>query len=121
MKCAHYRAPSDAVFQQVKVLKLRQIFLQNVLMFMFRFMKESLPAIFDDFFCVNRDQIARVTRQSDNFYIIQHRTNLFKKSIRIFGPQIWNKTAIHLNTNCTYHSFKKRVQILITSQKCPIQ
>ena len=53
MKCAHYRAPSDAVFQQVKVLKLRQIFLQNVLMFMFRFMKESLPAIFDDFFCVN--------------------------------------------------------------------
>ena len=41
--------------------------------------------------------------------------DLCKKSVHVFGPKSRNKTAIDLDTNYNFHSFKKNVQIFTSS------
>jgi hypothetical protein len=107
---APFRAPSKPLFQELKMLTLPQIYLNSILLFVFKFLKGLLPAIFDDFYYRNRHVTERATRQDDLLYVPICNTNLFQNTIRIKGVREWNIKEHLLYENCSHHTFKRKLK-----------
>lgn len=113
---APYRSPSDPIFRELQILKLSQIHLHRTLIFVFKFLKNQLPNVFNGFFTKNSDNSVRETRQNDQLYFPTCRTTLHQKSFRIWGAKEWNSKASFLDRNFSYHSFNKLLKKTITDK-----
>ena len=113
IKSKPYYFPSDIIFQELRLLKLAQIHSYSTLLFIFKYLKGSLPNVFDNFFKRNTNVITRQTRQSDQLYIPPCRTSLYQKTIRVWGAKEWNNRVHGLNIQCSIHTFKRNIKQLI--------
>lgn len=113
IKSSAFRASTDPIFKELKLLKVSQIYIQNILMFVFKFLRGLLPNIFSDFFVRNNDVSDRQTRQKNLLYLPVCRTTLYQKTIKITGVREWNMKAHLLNRQCSQHTFKKHLKELI--------
>lgn len=113
-----YKAPSDPLFKKLGLLKLSQIFTKSVAILMFKYIRGSLPRLFDAFFVKNYVLVQRTTRNSQKFYIPFCKTEAYKTSIKIQGPKIWNEIENVIDYNCSLFTFKKRlIRYLIQNEK----
>ena len=84
---------------------------------MSQYVKRSLPSFFNTFFVRNCEVVQRTTRNSNKFKIPFCKTEIYKSSIKIQGPKIWNKIESFVDCNCSLHTFKKRLtRYLIQSE-----
>lgn len=113
LKSAPYKASTDPIFKELKILKLHDIFLMYTLLFVFKFVKGMLPKIFDGFFIRNNTVIRRKTRQSNLFRVPVCRTVLYEKTIKFNGAKEWNNIEDIIDYNCSIHTFKRKLKIYL--------
>jgi len=107
---SNFRAESDPLFRSLKVLKVSQVYIKHIMVFMFKYNKGDLPGIFNTLFKRNSEVMSRVTRNAEKFYVPFCKTDIGKKSIRIQGPKLWNNLSDHIDSNCGIHTYKKKLQ-----------
>ena len=106
IKSAPFRSESKPLFKEIKILPVPELYKYGVLLFMFRFVKGSLPEIFSDIFQINFEIVGRRTRQIYNLYIPKCRTTLNKNTIKFQGVQEWNAIQGIIDHVCSYLHFK---------------
>jgi hypothetical protein len=104
---------SDPLFKEARSLKLHDINILQVAIFMFKAMNNILPSSFANYFLLVKDIHNHETRHKNDIHQIQFRTNLRGSSIRIRGPKIWNAIPVFVkNVNCIF-AFKKQLKNII--------
>ena len=85
--------------------------------FMFKFYKEKLPSIFDDFFTCNRDIHDHNTRRANNLHYANFDTELGKRSIGYWGVLVRNALLpLNLNLNVTIATFKNNFKRVLLKE-----
>lgn len=105
--CKPKRTPSQALFNELKILQIHQIFKLQVLIFVFKYKNSLLPRVFHNYFVPTQDVHRYNTRQCYNFYPPRVRTCLSKRNIRYTGCLFWNSLDVKIKSETmTFHSFK---------------
>ena len=78
--------------------------------FMYKSHRNSLPAIFKNYFITNTSIHGHHTRSCQNLHLIQSRTNIRFFSIRMAGPRLWNTIDITTRELNTVHSYKRTIK-----------
>ena len=97
---------TDPLVRQLGLLKLKDIYIFNVMFFMYRFKNGLLPNIFNSMFTVNKNVHYHFTRQRDNYHIPSIRIEVRKRSICFQGLLVWNKLAEQLDIHVRAPTFK---------------
>ena len=103
---AERNSHTDPIFQKLKVLKLRQIYLYSVQQFVFKYHHGLLPRIFDGFYSTNSSFHYYETRSQDLFRPPLFRTSVAARTIRATGVRSQTYFADKLNLNCSLISYK---------------
>ena len=102
-------AHTEPLFRRLRLLKLEDIYILNVMLFMFQ-IRRGYISLFQDLFTLNSEIHDHNTRQSAFFHLPIPRLEIRKRSIYYQGPIVWNglvnefETLVHLNT------FKRNVK-----------
>ena len=108
---AKYRAPTDALFSDLGILKFVDVNIYLTMLFVFRVHNNMVPDQFQMMFNYNRDIHPYVTRQSNHIHIPMAKTNLGKKCIKYHGSVIWNKVIkLNIPTDTSEAVFKRSVK-----------
>ena len=92
-------AYTQPLFRKLKLLKLSDIYLLNIMIFIFKFKHSLLPVVFNDMFVLNRDIHHHFTRQSDMYHCppwkikMKMRQNPVVIKDRLFGTN-WQNILI---------------------------
>ena len=103
-----WNSHTNPIFMKNNLLKLRELNVLQVGLFMFKFVNNMIPASFAHFFVFNKDIHQHDTRIKNNIHQIQFRTNLRGSCIKVYGPKIWNSIPNAIKNLKTLYSFKKQ-------------
>lgn len=98
------------LFQHLKILTVRKVYLYRVSQFMFKYSRNLLPTIFQNYFAKNSKYHHYNTKQADYFRIPLSRQEVRKRSISIMGVKVWNHLCQEKIDDTTLMSFKKKVK-----------
>ena len=101
------RNSSRVECNKFKILRLPEVHLLNIGIFMHKYKSESLPPIFNDFFDENRISHNYMTRNASKLRVPKVRTTLADRYIRKTGVKFWNNIEENLDTATTLCTFKK--------------
>ena len=108
------------LFASLKILTIKQIFIQTSANFVFKFLHNLLPPYFNSFFKFSNSIQKRQTRNQNVFYIYPTRLKLIQTSIIYMGPKIWNETIPPTLKNITsLFIFKRDLKKFIYNYKPP--
>ena len=118
---SRYNSHSEPLFKKSGILDIYDLFKYHVLLFMYDFETNSLPLAFNNMLKHNFDKInARITRQSNYFYIDIFKWKLVGRLPLFSFPNIWNIYATGIdcpNTRLYFKSYVKQ-QFLNCSHAC---
>ena len=87
-----YNTHTDPLFRKSEILKLNDLYVYNILIFMFEYCQNKLPPSFQSMFMFNHGlNTLRKTRQSDFFYIKYCKSAFAQKLPLYCFPSVWNK------------------------------
>ena len=113
-----YDAHTAPLFYKYNILKLDQINILQMGLFMYSVNSKSTPTAFQDMFIKSSQIHSYSTRQSNNFRSEQCRTNIKKFTVVCQGLNYWNSLPDDLKSKPTLSSFKSNLKkYLITSSK----
>ena len=112
---AEYLAHADPLFKKLRLLKISDIGQQQISIFIYKFLKNDLPANFQNYFCSTADIHPHYTRQSSGLHILYSKTNIRKKSIKIAGPHFWNNLPLEVKQSNSLIIFKKHLKHYLLS------
>ena len=94
MNNAKYNSHTEPLFKTAEILKVKDLYEYQILLFMYDYCHNKLPKSFNSTYKYNHEiQILQRTRQSDLIYISRCRSNFAQNLPLIKFPQIWNKWA----------------------------
>ena len=108
-----YLASTSEIFARTHVLKFADIRMLQVTMFMFKFKLGLLPYACHDFFHFVNPLPRYETRKTNLFLVPYSRTEVRKKSINVYGPDLWNMLPADLQNATTTYMLKRRLTNLI--------
>ena len=86
-----YRFSTNQLHTELKLIKVEDIFKQELLSFVFNFYTSNLPPVFDNFFTLFSSVHDIGTRNRNYSFIIpQHNNNFGTSSIKVQGACMWN-------------------------------
>ena len=110
-----YNSHTDPLFKKSKILKAKDLYIQQALIFMINYEKKNLPDSFTNMFKHNRDLHPDITtRQSNHITTIRPRNNFIASLPKSILPRLWNSWTglIDLTkSNNTLKRFIKHKQI----------
>ena len=113
---SHFLSHTDKLFKKLNILKIQDLYSFQVACFMYKYSKNLLPPLFDDYFILNRCINSYETRNSDKFYIPFYRYKLSRSTIRFIGPKIWNSTNTSFKLISSFSSFKKKYKFQLINE-----
>jgi len=105
-----FRSSTLLVCKQNGILRLPDIHYLNIGIFMFKFKRNKLPHIFNDFFIENSSIHNYNTRNATKLRIPRVKTTLADKFIRKTGVKFWNELAENIDTSLSLSSVKKLIK-----------
>jgi hypothetical protein len=114
----HFLAHTAPLFKSLNLLPLREIYVKNSLIFMFKFHKHLLPEhVFEHMFSYVHNLHSHSTRNSNNgsLCVPYVRNNIVKRSIRSRGVCLWNAilNSVDINTINSVSMFKSRIHSIL--------
>jgi hypothetical protein len=100
-----YRLTANPLFNQLKLLQIKDLCNYQILLFMYQTRYVLLPHTCQHY-CVPNDVSRYATRKPSYFTLFTCRTNVRKKSICISGPKLWNTIPPELLTINSLPNFK---------------
>ena len=114
-----YRAPSSPLFSRLQLLRLPEIYKSHISMFMFKFIKNMLPASCNAYFQVNSN-IKYCTRKVNYLCLPSCRTTIRENCVTVSGPKIFNSLPSHLHECPSVTDFKRKLfEYLVSSYSQP--
>jgi hypothetical protein len=110
-----YRSSASPLYGQLKMLKVSDVYKNQVLLFMHGVKNTYLPRTCYSFFTVSPSS-THYTRCISYFILKTCRTNVRKKSICIAGPLLWNTIPVELQALHSPLQFKLSLKSLL--MKC---
>ncbi len=113
---SEFRAHTEPLFKEAKILKLSDMYTFQILIFLSDFKKQVIPRSFNNLFVQNKDiQPQHQTRQTNHWHIPRSNSQLFSKSPVCNFPKQWNQysdvlsspTNISVNTLLKNHFLSK--------------
>ena len=105
-------------FHKLKILRLPDIYRFSILVFMYKYKNNLLPATFDKFYQENKDFHRYPTRGASNLRPPKVKSKLSNSFIRKAGVLLWNefspKIIHHINFNIG--SFKRQIKGLFINK-----
>ena len=104
----------DNYYLNYRILKVHDLYDLEISKFMHGHYNKNIPSCFNNFFQISNNRSTRNTA-NQSYYIPYYRSTRGQRSIRYYGPKIWNKlpTSYH---NQTKYKFKKQYKNLILSK-----
>ena len=109
-------SPSLPVFNDLKLLKLSEIFELRLLTFVFDSVNKTSPSCFHDFFLFSSSVHQYATRQASQGDLFMSRKNSLQcglKSIHYLGAKLWNALPVELRNAPSKISFKAKLKIYL--------
>ena len=103
-------AHSAPYFQNLQILTISDIYTLQVSQFMFKFLSNSLPANFSNYFVINSSVHSYNTRKSQDFHLLFVRTFKRTISLRHNGPRIWNSLSFDIRNENSYKLFSRKLK-----------
>jgi len=98
------------LFKKLGILKINDIYTQQVSQFMYKFNQDLLPENFQKYFSKNSTVHHHNTRSADNLHLSFSHTTLRLQCIKNAGPRIWNALPDDLKTSCSLNVFSKKLK-----------
>ena len=129
--------PSDPIFKYLHILKIEDIYKQQVLKFIYKWQNLSIPSNFNIFFVVNRN--IHVHNSRSNTLLIMEKLNFNDmsilprdtlhcqysrlvnyggKALKVIGPIMWNDLPDKIRALSSLCLFKRRVKSRLLDQYC---
>ena len=111
---------SSSLFKELQILKFNDVYTCNINTFVFRYLTDKLPIIFNNFFVTNADIHHYNTRIRNQFHIPICRTTLSQMTFKYMAVKQWNECGYHLikssGINISLTKFKNllRIKLLTT-------
>jgi len=104
----------DNIYLNYRILKVKDLYNLEVCKFMHKHHNKSLPNCFNSFFSISQQ---RATRSSSNlnYNTPFYRSNKGQRSIKFYGPKIWNSIPLPVR-NLSFIDIKKQYKNLILSK-----
>ena len=103
-----YRAHTTVLYKELNVLKLYDVYLKQVLIFMFKVKNKLLPLSCLQYFKIN-DNRNYVTRNSNFFLHPPFRTDIRQQCIVVSGPRLWDSLKSNLQCDASISMLKKSI------------
>ena len=108
--CSHYRAHTEPLMLANRLLSLQDINLYIIGIFMYNYVTQKLPQIFENYFQQNKDVHELNTRQADDFHLPFSRLKVRRFSIKIHGSEVWNSFPTYIKKSTSVMDFKKKLR-----------
>ena len=90
------------------LLTIKDIFIHDVAVIMYKYHQGALPPAFDDMF---RSKISSIkTRSNSQLIPAFYRSTVSQQSIRCVGPKVWSEIPIAIKKSRTISAFKKKLK-----------
>jgi len=103
-----YRAASNPLFIRLRLLKVHDIYKQQLAMFVFKFIHFLLPDSFCTYFTFNSSP-AYYTRANNCFIVLHFRTVIREHSISVSGPRVWDSLPSVIRSCASFNTLKLAV------------
>ena len=108
-----YNSHTDPLFKRSGILKLSDLYQQEVMLFMHDYIHDKLPRSFQNIYHLNRTiNVAYETRQSKLFFISRTKSRFVDKLPLFYFPTIWNKLNIQINVDTSYICLKRAIKAM---------
>ena len=114
---AHRNSPTDCIFKKLKILKLREIYIYSVQLFVFKYHHKLLPNIFDSFFALNSSFHSHETRSVSLYRPPRVQSSKAARNIRVMGVRTHNYFESRLNIDCSFLSYKVALRIFLINNE----
>ena len=105
---AQYLAHTNPLFILNNILKVRDIYSKELLIFMYKAKAKLLPSVCMQYFAAPKVSVYNL-RVNLDFVQIFARTSIKLHSVAYTGPRIWNTLPLDLRHSCSLFVFKKRI------------
>ena len=107
-----YRAHTEPLFYANKLLNVCDINLYTIGIFIYQFVNENLPDIFNCFFEWNRDRNVHQydVHNADQLYVPNARLDVRKFSLKISGAKLWNVLPNSIKESSSLDMFKQNLR-----------
>ena len=110
MKSLPHRAHTEPIFSDLKLLNIYELYKQNIILFMFKYICGCLPKLFDNYYIRNVDIHSHVTRQQNKLYTHKCKTSAAQQAIMCYGVILWNafssKACFDVSFTCCKRALK---------------
>ena len=109
------RTHTIPLFEKLKILTIDEVFYYSTAMFMYKYVNNRLPTIFDVMFEYLSD-VHDYIRISKSLRVPFCKTNRSQHTIKYYGPKIWNIILREIDIDCAIGTFKHRLRILLLTK-----
>ena len=112
-------SPSLPIFNDLKLLRLSDIFELRLLTFVFESVNKTSPDCYHNFFLFNSSVHQYSTRQASHgdLYLTQKNSHQYGlKSLRYLGAKLWNTLSVELRNAPSKLSFKRNLKIYLLNK-----
>ena len=113
------RKNANKLYFDYNILSLKRLYSYNIGIFMYKFSKNMLPELFENFFCNVASVHEHSTRSAclNHIYVKFKGTTRGQKAFSYSGARIWNLILSHIETDCAIGTFKKLFAKLLLNSK----
>jgi hypothetical protein len=110
------RDSTKLAFKSLRILRLPEIYLFSVLIFVYKYKNGLLPSPFDSFYTTNSQIHNYPTRHANQIRIPTAKTKMASTFVKKTGANIWNTLPNHIHHNMKIGGLKKLVITHLISQ-----
>ena len=108
-----FRFSTDKLHNEFDILKVQDMVNQEILTFVHNYLSNFLPSAFHNYYETLVSIHGVNTRHGSDLSKARHRTKIGALSIKIHGPELWNKLDINFksisNVKCFRFRYKKSI------------
>ena len=106
-----YRYSTNQLHTELKLIKVEDIFKQELLSFVFNFYTSKLPPVFNNYFTPFSNIHDIGTRNRNTSFVIPHHNNNFgSSSLKVKGACMWNKLSNESKSIKNIKTFRKALK-----------
>ena len=108
-----FRFSTDKLHNEFDILKVQDMLNQEILSFVFKYSINSLPPAFNNYYETLASTHGLNTRHGGNLRKVRYETNMGALSIKVHGPELWNRLDNNIkslpNVKCFKTFYKKSI------------
>ena len=106
-----FKHSTNKLHTELKLIKVEDLFKQEVLSFVYKFYNSNLPPVFDNYFIPFSSVHDIGTRNRNSSFIIPHHVNNFgSSSLKVKGACLWNALSIENKSMKTIKCFRNTLK-----------